>query len=105
MTDIEYAEGTTYLIVRAKKGYGWELIDFRTRKTKPAVERDEVAIKIKLKLPTALFVKPTLGASITVEGDVPVIDLSPETVETIQDVIRSQAGLDVQLTVLQPDEG
>ena len=104
MPDIEYATGTTYLIVSGRKGYGWELGGFRTRKTKPDLARDEVAIKLELKLPAALFEKPTLGAAITVEGDVPTIDLSPETVETIQDVIRSTSGLDVQLTVVPPDE-
>ncbi len=104
MADIEYAEGTTYLIVKARKHYGWELTGFRTRKTKPDVARDEVAIKLQLRLPTALFVKPTLGAQIRVDGDVPEIDLSPETVETIQDVIRSQSGLDVQLSIIEPDD-
>ena len=99
------AIGTTYLIVQGKKKYReWELVGFRTRKTKPDLARDEVAIKLELKLPAALFEKPVLGAQIKVEGDVPQIDLSPDTVETIQDVIRSTAGLDVELTVVTPDE-
>jgi hypothetical protein len=56
-----------------------------------------------LKLPAALFEKPTLGAQIKVDGEVPSIDLSPETVETIENVIRSTAGLDVELKIVEPD--
>lgn len=108
MTDeIAYATGETYLVMSAKKAYGYsgalELYAFRTLKTKPDVGRDEIAIKLKLKLPASLFIRPTLSAEIGIEGDVPTIDLSPETVSSIQDVIRAQSGLDIQLRVVEPD--
>jgi hypothetical protein len=104
MSEIRYAEGTTYLVIKGKKTWSsWELMGFHTRKTKPDVARDEVAIKLDLKLPAALFEKPTLGAQIKVDGEVPSIDLSPETVETIENVIRSTAGLDVELKIVEPD--
>lgn len=107
--DIHYAEGETYLIVSAKQSpYGprgrMTLQSFYTRKTKPDVARDEIAIKLKLRLPASLFVRPVLAAEIGIEGDVPTIDLSPETVSSIQDVIRAQSGLDIQLTVVGKEE-
>lgn len=102
---IEYAEGSTYLVMKAVQRYGsWVLCGFRTLKTKPAVERDEIALKLELKLPAALFEKPTLSATINVDADVPMLELSPETIHTIEDLIRSTAGLDVQLTVVNSDE-
>lgn len=106
--EILYAEGETYLVVTAKQNrYGQRgsmtLQSFTTRKTKPDVGRDEIAIKLKLKLPASLFVRPTLAAEIGIEGDVPTIDLSPETVTSIQDVIRAQSGLDIELTVVDPE--
>lgn len=106
--DVKYAEGETYLIiqgVRARFGPrgAYTLQGFTTRKTKPDVARDEIALKLKVRLPAALFEKPLLSASITVDGEVPQMDLSPETVNTIEDLIRSQSGLDVQLTVIDPE--
>ena len=99
-----YVKGSCYLIVcgvnRGSNAYpAWELSGFTARKNKPAVDANEVAIKISLSLPVALFKKPTLEASIGIEGDVPVIDLTPETVSTIEDVIRSETDLNVRLEV------
>lgn len=100
-----YAKGSTYLIVKGvEKWGGWVLSGFTTRKTKPSVGRDEIAIKLELKLPAALFQKPLLAASIDIDGDVPVMDISSETVQTIEEVIRAQSGLDVQLSVVSPDD-
>lgn len=103
---IEYAEGSTYLVIKGNKpSYGrfWRLSGFRCLTRKPDVARDEIALKLELKLPAALFEKPLLAASINVDADVPMLELSPETIHTIEDLIRSTAGLDVQLTVVPPE--
>lgn len=103
--DKNYATGSTYLIIKAVRNrYGprgsYTLQGFTCRKTKPNVDSDEVALKLDLKLPSALFDKPLLSASIGIEGEVPIMDISPETVSTVQDLIRSQTGLDVELKVV-----
>lgn len=101
---VEIVSGETYIVVRGSRGqYGWKLSGFKTVKNKPAVDSDEIAIKVKLSLPVALFEKPTLAANIAVEGDVPVLELDAETVEAVQNVIRSTTGLDVELRVVDPD--
>lgn len=99
---ISYAVGETYLVVQGKKGHyrDWALQGFRCLKTKPDLARDEVAIKVSLRLPAALFEKPLLAASIAVDGDVPAIELEQKTIDTIQDVIRAQSGLDIKLEVV-----
>ena len=110
MTDeIAYAEGETYLVMKAVPGrYGprgsMTLQSFTTRKTKPAVDSDEIAVKLSIRLPAALFVRPTLAASIGIEGDVPTIDLSPDTVTTIEDIIKTETDLDIEIRVVPPDE-
>ena len=102
--EIRYADGEAYLVISAVENrWGdWSLQGFHTRKTKPSVDSNQVALKLSLRLPVALFEKPLLAAAIRVEGDVPSIEVTPETVSTIQDVIRSTAGLDVELTVVEP---
>jgi len=100
----KYATGSTYVTVRGKKGpYGWELVGFKTRKNKPSLGPDEIAVKIEMTLPAALFEKPTLKASINVDAEVESPALEPETVESLEHVLRSASGLDVNLTVVDPD--
>lgn len=105
----KYVEGYCYLILRGcntgSRVYpNWVLGSFNVRKSKPNVASNEVALKLSLKLPVALFEKPLLAATINIDADVPMIDLSPETITNIQDLIRSTAGLDVELTILSPED-
>lgn len=103
---IPEAQGEAYLVLRGVPpryaGYDWALRFERVVSKKPAVGRDEIALQLRIRVPAALFEKPTLGATISVNGDVPQMDLTPETVTTVQDLIRAQTGLDVQLTVVKP---
>ena len=103
------AHGSIYLIVQGRNSGSvsypnWVLQSFKVLKQKPDLARDEIAIKVKLALPVALFEKPQLQANIEIEGDVPVIDLSPETIQNVQDVLKAEAGLDVCLTVVNHDD-
>ena len=105
MSKNQYVEGSCYLLIRGgqdRLGFT-HLSGFKAYHRKPNVESDEVAIQLKIKLPSALFEKPLLAASINVDGDVPVMEIEPETVHTIENLIRSQTGLDVQLSVVEPD--
>ena len=101
----QYVKGECYLLVGAKKNWRqWEMQGFTVRKTKPDVGRDQIAMKISLRLPVALFEKPTLAATIDVDGEVPVLEIEPETIHTVQDLIRAQTGLDVELRVIEPED-
>lgn len=103
-----FAEGECYLIIRCYEvRYGpsaYELKIDRATQRKPALAADEVALKVRVQLPVALFLKPTLSASIKVEGETPTLELDTETVTSIEDLIRSAVGLDVELNVISPDD-
>lgn len=106
---VKYAEGEAYIVVKGRQTrYGnpapWELIITNVLKKKPAVDYDEVALLLKLKLPVALFEKPLLSAAVRVDGDVPQIELAADTVTEIQNLIRSAVGLDVEVRVIPPSE-
>ena len=108
MSEVKYAEGSTYLIIKGTPcKYGprgtYSLSGFQTRKKKPDVAADEVAVKLDLKLPAALFDKPLLSAKINVDGEVPAIELDSETVDNIENLLRSTTGLDVEISVVEPD--
>lgn len=99
---------TQYIIVKGKKISSYS--NFRTytsRMTKgtPKLDADEVAVKVSLELPEALFDKPTLEANIEVPKEVvskPVIDAS--MVDNVQDIIKQNTGFDVRLEVVDNEE-
>lgn len=106
VSELVYAEGQAHLVVRGTKsrhGTGWVLNFVKVTTRKPELQSDEIAILLRLKLPAALFEKPLLTASISVEGDVPAFELDAVTKATIEDVLRSTAGLDVQLSLVKPE--
>lgn len=65
---------------------------------KPSVSPTEVAVKIKISLPSTLFIRPSLQAKITVPDNAtlpPVMDL--EVVDEIEKLITANTGFDVKL--------
>jgi len=62
-SEIQYAKGSTHLVIKGTKNRwgAWFLGGFHTRKTKPDVARDEIALSLSLKLQAALFKTPAVG--------------------------------------------
>ena len=74
----------------------------RITKNKPALQGNEIAIRVDLSVPDELFKKPMLQASITMPKDAvsaPVIDA--DIVDNIQETISKQLG--VELTISVPE--
>lgn len=73
----------------------------RVAKSMPGLKRDEIAVALTIELPSALFKKPQLTASIVVpESSVtgPVIDST--VVDNIRSVISRQLGVDLKIAVV-----
>lgn len=89
------------------KASNWLIIDRNgikaTRKTKPALEWDEIAVKINLEVPNELFNRPTIEATVKVT-DVPNTAYEPELI--IDDIknIEQRTGAKINLTVSHVDE-
>lgn len=106
-SDERFARGECYLIIECyKQKYGptHALRIDRVTQRKPALGPDEVALRVDVALPVALFLKPTLSASIRVDGEAPTFELDTETVTSIEDLLRTSVGLDVVLNVMAPDD-
>lgn len=68
------------------------------RKSKPALEWDEIAVKLNIEIPNELFQRPTIEATVKVT-DVPNTVYEPELViADIQD-IEQRLGAKINLTV------
>lgn len=68
------------------------------RKSKPALDWDEIAVKINIDVPKELFQRPTLEATLTVK-DIPNNAYMPDVVLDTVDLIEQQTGAKINFTV------
>lgn len=85
----------------------WLVIDKNgvkaTRKTKPSLDWDEIAIKVNLDIPDELFRRPTIEATVQVV-DVPNNAYKPDLVINTADLIEQQTGAKINFRILPVDE-
>lgn len=80
----------------------WLVIDKNgvksTRKTKPSLDWDEIAVKINLEIPDEIFRRPTIEATVKVV-DVPNNAYEPQLIiDSVKD-IEQQTGAKIKFTV------
>lgn len=76
----------------------------RTTKKSPDLKWDEVTIHLQLDLPNQLFYKPRLNARIEVaEEDIMPIDIPTEVIDNINEIIASQTGMEVKISLVKPE--
>lgn len=74
-------------------------------KGSPALASDEVAVKVTLELPDALFERSALEAKIVVPKEAvsqPVI--TADVVDNVQDIIKKNTGFDVKLEIVEKEK-
>lgn len=75
------------------------------RKTKPALDWNEVAVRLEINLPDILFQRPQLEARIVVSDKaVNPIKIGPEILINTKDLIEQQTGMKIDLRVLHFDK-
>lgn len=73
------------------------------RKTRPALDWDEIAIKINIEVPRELFERPTIEATLQVT-DVPNNAYRPDVVVNTAELIEQQTGAKINFKVIPPEE-
>lgn len=92
--------GTFYLVIRHKQ-VGWSSLMARLTNKLPSLASGEIAIRLDLSVPRALFTKPQLQASITIpESSVTAPVLDAIVLDNIKEVLSQQLGVDINLTVI-----
>lgn len=89
-----------YLVVGKRNRYAKP--SARLTVTSPSLESYEVAIKLSLDIPDALFSRPQLEASIKIPSDAltaPVIEA--ETIDNIQSIISKELGVDLTVALVK----
>lgn len=96
-----------YLIITGRKHYNqWSISSIDTRKTKPSLAANQIAVKVSLSLPGGIFERPDYQARITVPSDGfdrPVYDA--EVADNIAATLSESLGINVTVTAPeQPTE-
>lgn len=76
----------------------------RLTKGNPALASNEVAVKVVLTLPDAIFDKPAFEAKIVVPDEAvskPVIEAS--VIDNVQEIIKQNTGFEVTLQVVEKE--
>ncbi len=93
---------TQYIVIKKKNRWSY---GSRMTKSNPAIASNEIAVKVMIEIPDAVFDKPTLQAQITIPEEAvsrPVI--SAEVVDNVQEIIKQNTGFDVRLEVIEKDK-
>ncbi len=99
-------EISQYLIVKGKKRslYSpYRSYTTRVTKSNPALDSDEIAVKIVIDIPEALFDKPSLEARVTIPEEAvskPVI--TAEVIDNVEQIIKQNTGFEVKLIAIEP---
>lgn len=91
-----------YIIIKKKNKWSY---GSRMTKESPALASNEIAVKVSLEIPDAIFDKPTLEAQIVVPEEAvskPVI--SAEVIDNVQDIIKQNTGFEVKLEVVSEEK-
>ena len=96
-----------YIIV--KKSARWKASTgyYSSRMTvgSPALDANEVAVKVSIELPDEIFDKPSFEAKVTVPQEAvskPVI--TADVIDNVQDIIKQNTGFEVKLQIVEKDE-
>lgn len=74
------------------------------KKNKPSLSFDEIAIAMNLELPDALFKKPALEATVTIPAEAALPqNIEADVVANVKEAIQTSTGLEVRISVVQPD--
>jgi len=76
----------------------------RLTRNRPDCDATEVAVKISLSLPDALFKRPSLQASITVDDDVVPVLVDADVADNIARVVKEQMGINLHVTAPEPQQ-
>ncbi len=72
---------------------------------KPTLEGNEVALRLNIELPDALFKRPTLEATFKIdERMAPKVEITQEVVSNIENLIKENIGMNIHVQLVEHEE-
>lgn len=100
-------EISQYLIIKKNVRYsrGTGYYAARLTQKSPALASNEIAVKIRLQLPDAIFEKPAFEAKVVVPDSAiskPIIEA--DVIDNVEQIIKQNTGFEVKLTMVDTNE-
>lgn len=101
-------EISAYMVLKSRKsryrGSELEFAGGRIISKKPEnLGRDEISIKLNMKIPDAVFTRPTLIATIEIPEPKNEFTISPEVQEQVTEQLQESLGINIDLQVVAED--
>lgn len=95
-----------YLIISAKRRkYGGFSPSVRLCERDPKLLGNEIAVRIELDIPDALFKRPILDARMKIPNEaVPKTVITPQITDNLEKIIKEATGLNMAITVTEHSE-
>ncbi len=92
-------KANAYLVLKYNKKQGYNsTLSVKATKNKPSTASDEIAVKIQLDVPKALFTKPAYEAHLTIdESSAPTMVIA-DLKNNIEEVLRERLNLSVSVS-------
>lgn len=74
----------------------------RTTRNRPDCDATEVAVRISLSLPDALFKRPSLEATIRIDDDIAPVVVNADVADNIARVVKEQMGITLHVQAPEP---
>lgn len=75
------------------------------REREPRLAGNEIALRLELDIPDALFQRPVLKAHMTIPKEaVPKSSITPAIADNVEKLIKEATGLTMHVTVVEHDE-
>ncbi len=98
--------GTAYIVVAPARQLCKDITFRRMTKNVPSTDADEIAIKINVTVPAALFNKPTISIVAQIPDDTAIAqEISAEVLDNIREVAEQCIGGRVEVQVVEPTRG
>lgn len=92
--------GAFYLVIHPRS---WDRLSARLTTAAPSLTAGEVAIKLNINVPGALFTQPQIQASVVIPEDAvtpPVLDA--QVLDNVREVLEQHTGMAIKLSVVEP---
>lgn len=103
-------ETSFYLVLsgRKERAYTWRTLKaqriIQRTDSLPKLGKDEIAVRVTVSVPAAMFERPELSIKIDVTGELPRVEIDAETQDNLAARVQEMLGLPVRVELDLPEE-
>lgn len=94
-----------YIVIAGRKTNGWWKSTLTFRERLPKLSGNEIALRLRLDIPDAMFERPVFEAKMAVPKEaIPKTSITPEITDNIERIVKEQTGLNITVALVEHEE-